>query len=86
MVKKNTREINVQFRNKQQTEWSDKPSYGEIFARAVDTNGNFVTPIKLMNIGNGFSVSLQHADKDTCQIKVTWDHRTCNYKRRSQEG
>ena len=72
--KKNTREINVQFRNKRQTEWSDKPSYGEIFARAVDTNGNFVTPIKLMNIGNGFSVSLQHADKDTCQIKVTWDH------------
>jgi hypothetical protein len=71
---KSTRWKNVQFRNKWQTEWSDKPSYGEIFARAVDTNGNFVTPIKLMNIGDGFSVSLQHADKDICQVKVTWNH------------
>ena len=27
-----------------------------------------------MNIGDGFSVSLQHADKDICQVKVTWNH------------
>ena len=69
-----TKRRNVQFRNKWEKEWSDIPSYGEIFVRAIDPNGNYVTPEHFINIGEGLTVSLLKADKDTCQIKVTWPY------------
>lgn len=69
-----TKKRNVQFRSKWEKEWSDVPSYGEIFARAIDLNGNYVTPERFINIGEGLAVSLLKADKETCQIKVTWPH------------
>ncbi len=65
---------NVLYRNKWQKEWTDTPSYGEIFARAIDTNGNFVTPLRFINVGDGLSISLQEADNNSCQIKVSWAH------------
>lgn len=68
------RNVNVQFRNKWQNEWSDKPSYGEIFVRAIDFNGHYVTPMRIINIGDGISVSLIQADNNSCQIKVSWSH------------
>ena len=64
----------VQYRNKWQNAWSDVPSYGEIYARAIDNNGNFVTPLRFINVGDGLVISLQRADKDSCQIKVSWAH------------
>lgn len=64
----------VQYRSKWQKDWSDTPPFGEIFARAIDTNGNYVTPLKFINIGEGLVVSLRKADKDSCQIKVSWPH------------
>lgn len=65
---------NVQYRNKWQSEWTDMPSFGEIFARAIDNNGNYVTPMRFINIGAGLVISLQKADKDSCQIRVAWSH------------
>lgn len=65
---------NVQYRDKWQNTWEESPSYGEIFARAIDNNGNYVTPIKFINIGDGLVVCLEKADKDSCQIKVSWSH------------
>ncbi len=65
---------NVQFRNKWQNVWTESPSFGEIFARAIDINGNYVTPLRFINIGDGLSISLLKADKDSCQIKVAWPH------------
>lgn len=64
----------VQYRNKWQKEWMDSPSYGELYARAIDVNGNYVTPLRFVNIGDGLVISLQKADKDSCQIRVTWPH------------
>ena len=69
-----TKRRNVQFRSKWEKEWSDVPSYGEIFARAIDLNGNYVTPESFINIGDGLAISLLNADKDTCQIKIAWPH------------
>ena len=65
---------NVQYRNKWQNVWTDTPSYGEIFARAIDNNGNYVTPMRFINIGDGLVISLQKADKDSCLIRVAWSH------------
>ena len=65
---------NVQYRNKWQNVWTDTPSFGEIFARAIDTNGNYVAPLRFINIGEGLVISLQKADKSSCQIKVSWAH------------
>jgi len=65
---------NIQYRNKWQDRWDDTPSYGEIYARAVDCNGHFVTPIRLINIGDGLTISLQNADSEKCQIIITWPH------------
>ena len=70
----NTKRCNVQFRNKWQSEWSDIPSYGEIFARAIDFNGHFVTPIRFINIGEELTVSLLKADMNSCQIRVLWPY------------
>lgn len=64
----------VQFRNKWQKEWTESPSYGELFARTIDRNGNYVTPLQFVNIGDGLNISLQKADKDSCQIRITWPH------------
>lgn len=64
----------VEFRNKWQKEWTDSPSYGELYARTIDLNGNYVTPLRFVNIGDGLIISLQKADKDSCQIRVTWPH------------
>lgn len=64
----------VQYRNKWQQEWSDKPSYGEIYARAVSPDEKYVTPIRFINIGEGLRINLINADKDSCLIKVSWPH------------
>lgn len=69
-----SRRSSVQYRNKWQATWSDIPSYGEIFVRAIDTNGNYVTPMRFINIGDGLTISLQKADKESCQLKVSWPH------------
>ena len=65
---------NVQYRNKWQNTWTDEPSFGEIYVRAIDTNGNFVTPTRFINIGDGLVISLHKADKDSCKIKIAWAH------------
>lgn len=64
----------VLFRDKWQSEWHEKPSYGEIFATVKDKDGHYVSPVKMINVGNGLSVVLKEADKDSCQIKVSWPH------------
>ena len=69
-----SRPRNVEYRNKWQSVWSDIPSYGEIFVRAKDAGGNYVTPMRFINIGEGLVISLQKADKDSCQIRVSWPH------------
>jgi len=64
----------VQFRNKWSDQWSTTPNYGDIFVRAIDNSGNYVTPTRIINVGDGLVISPIHADKDTCQIKVSWEH------------
>ena len=65
---------NVQFRCKWQSEWSDVPSYGEIFVRAKDDEGHFVSPTSFVNIGDQLSIGLLNADKNTCRIRVSWPY------------
>jgi hypothetical protein len=74
---------NVLYRNKWQNEWTTSPSFGEIFVRA-NHHGDYVTPMKFINIGDGLTISLQKADKNTCQIKVSWKHGhvSCNHGER----
>lgn len=69
-----SRHCNVQYRNKWQNEWINTPSYGEIFVRAICDDGNYVTPLKFINIGDGLCICPTKEDKDSCQIKVTWAH------------
>lgn len=64
----------VKFRNKWSDEWTDTPSFGEIFAKADNSDGGFVTPVKFINVGNGLSIQVIDADKDTCRVKVIWPH------------
>ena len=64
----------VQFRNKFSKEWSYTPEYGDIFVRAIDNLGNYVTPIRFINVGDGLVICPIQADKDSCQIQVMWEH------------
>lgn len=63
----------VQFRSKWKSEWSDRPDYGKIFARVV-TQDKYVTPISFINVGDKLDIRLEKADKDSCQIKITWPY------------
>lgn len=65
---------NIEFRNKWENCWHKYPPYGEIYARAVDTNGQYVAPIKLANVGDGLYINVLSADDTTCLVKVTWAH------------
>jgi hypothetical protein len=71
---KNVRNAQIQFRNKWQNNWSNVPTYGEIFVRAIDVNGHFVTPIRIINIGDELVVNLLSSDSKSCQIKMSWSH------------
>lgn len=66
--------IDVQYRNKWDADWSNTPSFGEIYARGIDNHGNFVTPIQIINIGDGVIINLLKADSDSCEIQVSWPH------------
>lgn len=69
-----TRRTRVQYRNKRQSEWSDNSSYGEIFVRAEEANGHYVTPIRLINVGKGIAIKVIKADADSCKLSVSWCH------------
>lgn len=64
----------VQYKSKRQTEWTNTPSFGEIFVRAIEPNGNFVTPIRLINIGTGLDIHVVSANSRCCKLKVCWPH------------
>lgn len=68
------RNARVEYRNKWEDKWKAEPDYGEIFARAIDKEGHFVTPVKFINIGNGVKVNVVSADENTCKIQVIWEH------------
>lgn len=64
----------IQFRDKCQKTWRESPSLGEVYARAIDDTGNFVTPTKFINVGKGLTIQVLNADKETCEVKVKWPH------------
>ena len=65
---------NVQYRNKWQNEWSETPSLGEIFVKAIDLSGHYVTPTRIINVGKGIKVNCLSADQDSCLIQISWPH------------
>lgn len=71
---KTVRNPQIQYRNKYSNEWSSTPSYGEIFARAIDPAGHFVTPTRFINVGTGLTISLVNADSESCSIRIVWVH------------
>ena len=72
-VRKN-RNARVEYCSKRDNEWTMEPMYGEIFARSIDANGHFVTPVKFINVGEGVKVNVVSADDKTCKIQVAWQH------------
>lgn len=64
----------VEYRSKYDKEWVSKAPYGEVFVRAIEKNGHFVTPTKITNIGKSITVSIQNADERQCSIRVVWPH------------
>lgn len=67
-------EKQIEYRSKWQTDWSNTPSYGELFARVKDSNGSFVTPVRFINTGKELAISVVDADKYTCKIRVEWPY------------
>lgn len=65
---------NVEFRSKRSTQWENRPSYGEIYARIKDVDNNFVTPTKFINVGKDLKIFVVAADKEVCRIKVEWPY------------
>lgn len=67
------KENEIEFRGNGETSWSPTPSYGVVSARIKDRGGEFVTPVKFLNVGELSVVPLK-ADKESCVIKVSWPH------------
>lgn len=64
----------TRFRSKWSTVWSPIAPYGEIFARIIDADGNYITPMRIVNVGQGLKVTTVSSDKDVCKIEVAWPH------------
>lgn len=69
----------IEFRSKGDSSWSSKPNYGEVFARVRGRNGEFVTPVSLINVGSLSIVTLT-SDKESCSMRVLWPYGSvhCN--------
>lgn len=67
---------NVEFRSMRQAEWQRNAPYGRILVRAKDSNGRFVTPYKMTNVGAKEDLVIYNVSdtEDTCTMKVTWKH------------
>lgn len=64
----------VEYRNKWEKGWSNEPSYGEIFVRAKAYDDIFVTPTKVLNVGEGLKILLVESNDLSCQIMVEWPY------------
>lgn len=64
----------MEYRRKGEQEWQSEPPYGEIYARAVDSEKHYVAPLRLVNVGEGITVKVVEADKDHGRIDVQWAH------------
>lgn len=66
----------IEYRGMWEREWHQTAPYGKIYARAIDAYGHFVTPVKLVNIGNSedLNISVSAVNDDTCRIIVAWKH------------
>lgn len=62
----------IEFRSKWDKEWTNSPSYGEIFVRAKSNDDIFVTPTKVLNVGDGLKIQILEADGTSCKIQVYW--------------
>ena len=67
------RDNDIEYRSKGESQWTSHPSYGEIFARVKGRNGEYVTPVRFINVGE-LSVVLLSADNESCSLKMTWPH------------
>lgn len=62
----------IEYRSKWEKLWTNEPSYGEIFVRVKSTDGLFVTPTKVLNVGEGLKINFVLANESSCQIRVEW--------------
>lgn len=64
----------MEYRNKRDPNWTDSPSFGEIFVRGTAADGNMVAPMKLINIGQGIDIHILSADNESCTLQTQWAH------------
>lgn len=66
----------VEYRVKHEKKWTPTPKYGEVFARAKQRDGKYVTPVRLLNIGEGLEINIirEEAKADNCKLQVRWPH------------
>lgn len=72
---KPVRDNEVEFRGKGEADWLPHAPYGEVFARVKGRDGEYITPVRFLNVGE-LSVAALSADKDCCVLKVNWPHGT----------
>lgn len=73
------RDVDIEYRSKGGSEWAMHPSYGEVLARVKGRNGEYVAPIKFLNVGD-LGVRILSADKDSCSLKLSWPYGTVHCK------
>jgi hypothetical protein len=66
--------FNVIFQRKLHERGDEHIPYGIIYAKAIDTDNNFVEPIRFINVGNGLNIQLLNADEFSCRIRIRWEH------------
>ncbi len=73
------RDIDIEYRSKGESDWSFRSSYGEVLARVKGRNGEYVTPIKFLNVGE-LGVRVLTADKESCSLKLDWPYGNVHCK------
>jgi hypothetical protein len=67
------RDCRIEYRSKWENTWSATPQYGEIYARAIEASGNFVAPIRFINVGHSFNINIINVESESCEVIVKWE-------------
>lgn len=63
----------VKYRSKGSNEWASKPNVGIVYIKGSDAQNNYYNPVKVVYLGDSFSISCHMKDEDTAWYTIHWE-------------
>ena len=63
----------VKYRSKGSNEWVNEPNVGIVYIKGSDAQNNYYNPVKVVYLGDSFSISCHMKDEDTACYTIHWE-------------